>query len=117
MISYLIAETKKNVNILSAAQGQLSTILSIISQIHISKPFFFFHYRPISLSNLRDSENMTLHFEERVAVWTRRSEERVEREGGVEVGGTYEGGLGSGGKGFGSFFLFFFSFLFFLTKI
>jgi len=55
---------------------------------------------------------MTLHFEERVAVWTRRSEERVEREGGVEVGGTYEGGLGSGGKGFGSFFLFFF-----LTKI
>ena len=49
---------------------------------------------------------MTLHFEERVAVWTRRSEERVEREGGVEVGGRYEGGLGRGWKGFGSFSFF-----------
>ena len=86
MISHLIAETKKNVNILSAAQGQLSTILSIIRQIHISKPFFFFHYRPISLSNLRDSDNMTLHFEEYVAVWTRHSEKRGWR-GGVGGGG------------------------------
>ena len=85
MISYLIAETKKTVNILSAAQGQLSTILSVIRQIHISKPFFFFHYRPISLSNLRDSDNMTLRFEECVAVWTRLS------DGG---GGGCRGGVG-----------------------
>ena len=109
-ISYLIAETRKKVNIWSAAPGQLSTILSIIRQIHISKPFFFFHYRPISLSDLRDSDNMTLHFEECVAGWTRRIEERVERDGGVEVGGRYEGGLGREGEGFGSLFFFFFFF-------
>ena len=106
MISYLIAETKKTVNILSAAQGQLSTILSVIRPIHISKLFFFFHYRAISLSNFRDSDNMTLRFEECVAVWTRRSEEWGGGVGGVEVGGKYEGGLGREGVPFYFFFFF-----------
>lgn len=105
MISYLIAETKKTVNILSAAQGQLSTILSVIRPIHISKLFFFFHYRAISLSNFRDSDNMTLRFEECVAVWTRRSEEWGWVVGG---GGGRRQVWGWPGEGRGPFFLFFF---------